>query len=549
MQVRKAFTSERQTVVAFLLGLVLLPALQYGAVRSGAGTLALLLLIAHLVLVAAFTQFLQRRFRQPLVRLLHRLTALNDQPAPAPGQPVLPHLDAQITLLAERRAEAIRLIGLIREGKGEDGARPAGSQTDGEPLVAALLGLNATLQTLAEKEKQRLWMGEGLARFVEILRGNHDDHEKLYDTILTTLVRYVKANQGVLVVRREEDGTIYLEQVSCYAYERKKYTSGRFEVGQGLLGQCYLEAETIFLREIPAGHVRITSGLGEATPTCLLLVPLKLNDEVLGVVELATFHPFQPFEVELVEKLAENIAATLAGIHSQQTTGRLLSASQEQAQQLALQESALRQNMEEMQATQEEMLRSQKQLQQQEEVHRQKVEELIAVREELEAQLTGQLAEAGRQKSRMDAFLKSSLDVICFLDGQGRFVQVSPAIEKMFGYKPGELTGKPVETILPLKDGKFIDAYASGCGKEFGIPVEFTAKSKMYGFLFPVEVSVGKAEVEGEMLHTVTIRNITKRKEYEENTRKSLRNLQELNDTLQRKEQELKQLKAQLSDK
>ncbi len=536
-------------MVAFLLGLVLLPALQYWAVRGGAGAWALLLLVVHVVLVAALGRFLQRQLRQPLARLLHRLSDLNDQPVPSPGQPVLPHLDAQVTLLAERRAEGIRLIGLIREGKGEEVTRLTGLQTDGEPLVAALLGLNATLQALAEKEKQRLWISEGLARFVEILRGNHDAPQKLYDTILTTLVRYVKANQGVLVVRKEEAGSIYLEQASCYAYERKKYTTGRFEVGQGLLGQCYLEAETIFLREIPADHVRITSGLGEATPTCLLLVPLKLNEEVLGVVELATFRPFQPFEVELIEKLAENIAATLASIHGQQTTSRLLVASRDQAQQLAVQESALRQNMEEMQATQEEMLRSQKQLQQQEEVHRQKVEELITVREELEAQLTGQLAEVGRQKSRMDAFLKSSLDVIGFLDGQGVIVQVSPAVEKMFGYKPGELTGKPVETILPLKDQKFIDAYASGCGKEFGIPVEFTAKSKMYGFLFPVEVSVGKAEVEGEMLHSVTIRNITKRKEYEENTRKSLRNLQELNDTLQRKEQELKQLKAQLSDK
>ncbi|MBD0259858.1 MAG: GAF domain-containing protein [Cytophagales bacterium] len=451
-------------MVAFHLGLVLLPALQYWAVRGGTGTGALLLLVAHGALVAAFGWFLQRQLRQPLARLLHRLAALNDQPAPGPGQPVLPCLDAQVTLLTARRTEAIRLIGLIREGKGEEVARRAGPQTEEEPLVAALLGLNATLQALAEKEKQRLWMGEGLARFVEILRGNHHDHQRLYDTILTTLVRYVKANQGVLAVRREEDGNLYLEQAACYAYERKKYTTGRFDVGQGLLGQCYLEAETIFLREIPADFVRITSGLGEATPTCLLLVPLKLNEEVLGVVELATFRPFQPFEVELVEKLAENIAATIAGIHSQQATGRLLSASQEQARQLAVQESALRQNMEEMQATQEEMLRSQKQLQQQEEVHRQRVEELITVREELEAQLMGQLAEAGRQKSRMDAFLKSSLDVIGFLDGQGLIVQVSPAVEKMFGYKPGELTGKPVETILPLKDGKFIDAYASGCG-------------------------------------------------------------------------------------
>ncbi len=543
MRVKPVHPSEKTPFAVLLLGLGITSVLQIGAICWDAKGLALLLPAVSLVLAAAIARWLHKRVWHPLGSLLTKLAALNDYSAEGRG---LPAIQAQIGLLEVRLREAIRFIGLIREGNQEEVSLQIAAHEQHDPLVVALVDLNTQLQHLAGKEKQRLWVSEGLARFVEILRGDHTQPEKLCEKILTTLVRYLEANQGVLLVKKEEAGEVYLEQAACYAYGRKKYTTQRFDPGQGLVGQCYREKETVLLTEIPADYVRITSGLGEALPNCILLVPLKRNDDMLGVVELAAFRPFGPTEVELVEKLAENIAATLSNLHTQQVTGRLLAASQEQAQQLAVQESVMRQNLEEMQATQEEMLRSQRQIQQQEELHRQKVEELIAVREELETQLRGQLVEMGRQQSRTDAFLKSSLDTITFLDAQGLIMQLSPGVEKMFGYKPAELTGKPVETLLPLKDQKFLDAYASGCGKDFGIPVEYTAKSKMYGFLFPVEVSLGKALVDGEMLYTATIRNIAKRKEYEENTRKSLKNLQELNDNLQRKDQELKELRTQL---
>jgi methyl-accepting chemotaxis protein len=113
----------------------------------------------------------------------------------------------------------------------------------------------------------------------------------------------------------------------------------------------------IYLIEIPKEYIEITSGLGGANPNALLLVPLLIEEEVLGVIELTSFNKFQPHEIELVKKLAESIASTLNSVKINARTSELLEKSQEQAEMMAAQEEEMRQNMEELQSTQEEASR------------------------------------------------------------------------------------------------------------------------------------------------------------------------------------------------
>jgi GAF domain-containing protein len=128
-------------------------------------------------------------------------------------------------------------------------------------------------------------------------------------------------------------------------------------VGEGLLGQAYLEKDTIYLTDIPAGYLQITSGLGEANPACLLIVPLKTQDSVEGVLEIASFREFEDHEIAFVEKLAESIAAAIASVRINERTQNLLQEARQQAEELRSQEEEMRQNMEELVATQEEMKR------------------------------------------------------------------------------------------------------------------------------------------------------------------------------------------------
>ena len=143
----------------------------------------------------------------------------------------------------------------------------------------------------------------------------------------------------------------------CYAYNRQKFLKSEFKPGEGLIGRCYLERETIFLTEIPENYIKITSGMGEDSPTCLIVVPLLYNDKVFGVIEVASFNTFEQFQIDFVEKIASSIASTISVVKINIQTNKLLEQSRQQAEEMASQEEEMRQNMEELRATQEESAR------------------------------------------------------------------------------------------------------------------------------------------------------------------------------------------------
>ncbi|HEY8937720.1 MAG TPA: GAF domain-containing protein [Cyclobacteriaceae bacterium] len=232
---------------------------------------------------------------------------------------------------------------------------------DTEGLTAKLITMRDKLKENSDSEKKRSWSTMGLAQVGEILRSTSTSATELYDNIIKFLVKYTKSNQGGLFILNEdeEDNQAYLELMACYAFERKKYLTKKIGLGEGLVGQCYLEGERIYLKEVPGEYISITSGLGGSQPKALLLVPMKLNDKIYGVIELATFNQYQDFEIELVEKLAETIASTISTVRINDSTRILLEKTQQQAEEMKAQEEEIRQNMEELEATQEEMRRKQ----------------------------------------------------------------------------------------------------------------------------------------------------------------------------------------------
>ena len=145
--------------------------------------------------------------------------------------------------------------------------------------------------------------------------------------------------------------------VACYAYERKKHLKRRVNPGDGLVGQCFLEREAVYVTTVPPGYIKITSGLGEATPSCIFLVPVKTQDEVVGMIELASFSKLKDHEKEFVQKAAENIASAILSSRTTLRIQKLLIESQQRTEELRSQEEEMRQNMEELTATQEAMRR------------------------------------------------------------------------------------------------------------------------------------------------------------------------------------------------
>lgn len=228
-------------------------------------------------------------------------------------------------------------------------------------LSATLLAMRDKLRENADNDRKRNWSTSGLAQIGEILRATTQSTEELYDNILKFVVKYTKSNQGGLFLLNEEDETSrQLDLVACYAFERKKFLKKKVSIGEGLVGQCYLEGEWIYLVEVPQEYISITSGLGGANPNALLIVPLKVNESIYGVLEVATFGKYEDYEIELVEKLAETIASTISTVRINESTRILLEKTQQQAEEMRAQEEEMRQNMEELEATQEEMRRKEK---------------------------------------------------------------------------------------------------------------------------------------------------------------------------------------------
>ncbi|MEQ8242887.1 GAF domain-containing protein [Fulvivirga sp.] len=266
------------------------------------------------------------------------------------------HMDEQLKLMDTN----INFANSISQGnlKAEYSAEKA------DRLGESLMNMRESLIEAAERESKEKFVNVGLAAIGDILRNNSDNIKDLCDDVIQNLVKYMRANQGGIFIIQKDDNTdeSYLELMACRAYERKKYLERRVEIGQGLIGQAAIEKKAIFLTDVPDSYINITSGLGIANPNSVLIVPLKSNEEIVGVIEMASFDVFTDNDVEFLEKVGESIASTIISAQTNQQTKELLEQSRQMTEEMQSQEEEMRQNMEEMQATQEEMARTQSEL-------------------------------------------------------------------------------------------------------------------------------------------------------------------------------------------
>jgi len=201
-------------------------------------------------------------------------------------------------------------------------------------------------------ERQRNWTSEGLAEFGDILRTHTLDLESMAYAALSGLVRYLDANQGALYLTSEEKKE--LEMIACHAYNRKKFPDKTIQWGEGIIGAVAMERKGFYTDKISDNYLTITSGLGKANPKYLLIEPLIWNEQVFGIIEIASFKKMEEYQLHFVARVAENIATTINTMESNLRTGQLLKETQAQATKLLQQEEQVRQNMEALKIAQQE---------------------------------------------------------------------------------------------------------------------------------------------------------------------------------------------------
>ena len=229
-----------------------------------------------------------------------------------------------------------------------------GKESEMEEQRIQLENTLAEIDVQKEEEKKRSWANDGMVQFGQIMRNNNG--QELYSKLINGLVEYVDAKLGAIYEVINENGEEFITMRGCYAYDREKHLEeNKILPGEGLVGQCYLEAKKIYLTNVPQDFPKIKSGLGDITPNCVILVPLMNEDEVVGIIEFAGFREYEEHEITFMEKLGENIASTINREKVGQRTSLLLAESKEQSEVMQQQEEEMRQNMEEMQATQDMM--------------------------------------------------------------------------------------------------------------------------------------------------------------------------------------------------
>jgi methyl-accepting chemotaxis protein len=231
-------------------------------------------------------------------------------------------------------------------------------KSNDDELGKALLKMRENLVVSAERERQEKYITQGSATVGEILRKHADNTENLSNELIREVVKYTNSNQGSLfLLEKDKEGEEYLNLTACYAYDRKKYINKRIGVGESLVGQCFVEKDIIMMTKVPQNYVQITSGLGQANPSCITLIPLISNEEVTGVLELASFEQYDQGHLEFLKKASEAVASAIITAKTTERVKLLLEDSQQRSEELRTQEEEMRQNMEELSAVQEQMER------------------------------------------------------------------------------------------------------------------------------------------------------------------------------------------------
>ncbi len=247
------------------------------------------------------------------------------------------------------------------------------------------------LKDTTQKNMEQDWLKTNLARFTRMLQGQRD-MTTVAQMVLSELAPLVDAQQGVFYVNTSNNGQPIMKLLGGYAYKKRKNLANEFQAGEGLVGQCTLERERILVTNVPGNYVYVASGLGEAPPNNIVVLPVLFEGDVKAVIELSTFSTFSDTHLTFLDQLTESIGIVLNTIAANTRTEDLLLQSQSLAGELQSQQDELKKTNEQLEQQAESLRES-------EELLKSQQEELQQTNEELEEKA----ALLARQKAEVEA--------------------------------------------------------------------------------------------------------------------------------------------------
>ncbi len=211
--------------------------------------------------------------------------------------------------------------------------------------------VNEMIRNLRETTRQNSeqdWLKTNLAKFTRLLQGQRD-LTAVSKMVLSELAPLINGQHGVFYMMDETTPeNPRLKLLSAYAFKERKNLSNEWKLGEGLVGQCAYEKQRILLTSVPADYIEVTSGLGEAKPQNIVVLPIIFENKVKAVVEIASFTLFSAIHQTFLDQLSESIGIVLNTIEANMRTEDLLKQSQSLAQELQSQQEELRQTNDEL---------------------------------------------------------------------------------------------------------------------------------------------------------------------------------------------------------
>ncbi len=257
-------------------------------------------------------------------------------------------LTGNVNLLADNLTNQVRAIAKVATAvtKG-DLTRSIQVEASGE--VAELKdNINTMIDNLrltTDQNNEQDWLKTNLARFTGMLQGQRD-LGTVGRMLLSELAPLVNAQQG-LIYQTDSEGSDTLVLLSAYASHSDGHLE-RVEIGDGLIGQCAREKRRMLIRDLPPGTTPVRSGLFEAVPRNVIVLPVLFEDRVKAVIELATLNQFTASHLAFLEQLTSSIGIVLNSIEATMQTEGLLKQSQQLATELQTQQKELQQTNEQL---------------------------------------------------------------------------------------------------------------------------------------------------------------------------------------------------------
>ena len=242
----------------------------------------------------------------------------------------------------------------------------------------------ANLRETTQKNAEQDWLNTNLARISGLMQGQRD-LATVSRLIMSEISPLVSAQHGAFFLSQGDNGDDpELRLIASYGYQKRKAVSNRFKFGEALVGQAALEGKSILVSEAPPDYIKVTSGLGEATPVNIVVMPILFEEQVLAVVELASLRAFSDVNQAFLEQLGETLGVVLNAIIANRRTEELLEQSQSLAEELQSQSEELQSQQDELRHSNAELEQQTSSLRASEELLQTQQEELQQTNEELQ---------------------------------------------------------------------------------------------------------------------------------------------------------------------